>query len=89
MDSRIRKYVAAILFLFLPNIAISAYLDCPCKVVKVTDSDTVYIRDQTKTLYKVRLDRALYSSVEIMARENTIGLWSVPAVPPWEFRRMN
>ncbi|MFT5506743.1 MAG: endonuclease YncB(thermonuclease family) [Gammaproteobacteria bacterium] len=33
------------------------------------------------------LDRILYSSAEIEAREKTIGLWSVPAVAPWEFRK--
>ena len=161
MDFRI--HVAAILFLFHPNIAISAYLDCPCKVVKVTDGDTVHVLDQANTRHKIRLggidapekkqiygdkstqnltnliagknveveydkrdrygriigklikdgqdinllqikhgfawhykqyqkeqsslDRALYSSAENEAREKTIGLWAVPAVPPWEYRK--
>ncbi len=40
-----------------------------------------YQKDQTK------LDRMLYSSAEIEARKKTIGIWSVPAVPPWDFRR--
>ena len=33
------------------------------------------------------LDRALYGSAELVARKQTIGLWSAPAIPPWEFRR--
>ena len=40
-----------------------------------------YQKDQSK------LDRVLYSSAEIEARERTIGLWSVHAVPPWEYRK--
>ena len=154
---------AIILFGALPTFATSDYLNCPCKVVKVTDGDTVNVLDQTKTLHKIRLggidaperkqafgkkskenlsfmiagqnveveydkrdrygrvigklikdgqdinllqikdgfawhykyyekdqsqlDRLLYSSAEIEAREQTIGLWSAPAVPPWKFRR--
>ncbi len=38
-------------------------------------------KDQSK------LDRLLYSSAETEAREKTIGLWAVPAVAPWEFRK--
>ena len=152
-----------ILFGALPTFVISDYLDCPCKVVKVTDGDTVHVLDQTKTKHKIRLggidapegkqafgkkskenlsfmiagqnveveyykhdrygriigklimngqdinllqikhgyawhykyyqkdqselDRKLYSSAEIEAREKTIGLWSAPAVPPWKFRK--
>ena len=38
-----------------PGLASSEYLDCPCKVVKVTDGDTVHVLDQTKTRYKIRL----------------------------------
>jgi endonuclease YncB( thermonuclease family) len=37
------------------HIAPADYLDCPCKVVKVTDGDTVNVLDQTKVLYKIRL----------------------------------
>ena len=40
-----------------------------------------YEKDQSK------LDRMLYSSAEIEAREKTIGLWSVPAIAPWKFRK--
>jgi endonuclease YncB( thermonuclease family) len=39
-----------------------------------------YKRDQSP------LDRTLYSSAEIVARAQTIGLWSRPAIPPWKFR---
>ncbi len=149
----------------LPTYAISDYLNCPCKVVKVTDGDTVHVLDQVNTRHKIRLagidaperkqiygdkstqnltnliagknveveydkrdrygriigklikdgqdinllqiehgyawhykyyqkdqtklDRMLYSSAENEARKKTIGLWSVPAVPPWEYRRKN
>ena len=141
------------------------YLDCPCKVVKVSDGDTVHVLDQANSRHKIRLggidapekkqafgqkskqnlsslvvgqnveveydkrdrygriigklikdgqdinllqvkqgyawhykyyakdqsqlDRVLYSSAEIEAREKTLGLWSAPAVPPWEFRKKN
>ena len=40
-----------------------------------------YEKDQSQ------LDRTLYSSAEIEAREKTIGLWSAPAVAPWEYRK--
>ena len=40
-----------------------------------------YEKDQSQ------LDRVLYSSAEIDAREKTIGLWSAPAVPPWQYWR--
>jgi endonuclease YncB( thermonuclease family) len=40
-----------------------------------------YQKDQTD------LDRMLYSSAEIEARNKTIGLWSAPAIPPWDYRR--
>jgi len=148
-----------------PGLASSEYLNCPCKVVKVTDGDTVHVLDQSRERHKIRLggidaperkqafgrkskknltsliagknvevrynkrdrygriigkliyqgrdvnllqiklgyawhykyyqkdqsklDRVLYSSAEIEAREKTIGLWSAPAVPPWEFRKKN
>ena len=42
-----------------------------------------YQKEQTK------LDRALYSSAEVEARDKTIGLWAVPAIPPWEYRKKN
>jgi len=146
-----------------PHLALSDYLNCPCKVVKVTDGDTVHVLDQSTVKYKIRLggidapekkqafgnsskenlaslvagkkveveydkrdrygriigkliwdgqdmnlqqikdgfawhykyyqkdqsniDRMLYSSAEIEARNKTIGLWSAPAIPPWEWRR--
>lgn len=40
-----------------------------------------YQKEQSK------LDRTLYSSAEIEARNKTIGLWSATAVPPWEYRK--
>ena len=153
-------------FLLLILAQITAYADslnCPCKVVKITDGDTVNVLDQANTRHRIRLmgidaperkqpfglkskqnlssliagknievsyskhdrykriigkllldgqdinltqikqgfawhykqyqreqsklDQALYSSSEIEARSKRIGLWSVPAVPPWEYRR--
>jgi endonuclease YncB( thermonuclease family) len=46
-----------ILFLLLvvPCLAQADFLNCPCKVVKVTDGDTVNVLDQTKTQHKIRL----------------------------------
>ena len=40
-----------------------------------------YQKEQSK------LDRVLYSSAEIEARKKRIGLWSAPAVAPWDYRR--
>jgi endonuclease YncB( thermonuclease family) len=157
------KLILVFLSCLIPSIALSDYLDCPCKVVKVTDGDTVNVLDQTRTQHKIRLggidapersqdfgrkstenlagyvageyieveynkrdryerivgklvkdgrdinllqvkdgfawhykyyqrdqsasDRALYSAAENEARGKSIGLWSAPAVPPWEWRR--
>jgi endonuclease YncB( thermonuclease family) len=159
------RTMKAVILLAVLLYAVSAsadYLNCPCKVVKITDGDIVHVLDQSTTKYKIRLsgidapekkqsfgkqskqnlsgliagknveveykkrdrygwvigklihqgqdinllqikqgyawhykyqrglsslDRTLYSSAEIVAREQTIGLWSVPAIPPWEFRQ--
>jgi len=156
------KYIF-FLFAFIPSLLNADYLDCPCKVVKITDGDTVHVLDQSQTKHKIRLggidapekkqafgkkskqnlssliagnnveveydkrdrygriigklikdgqdinllqikhgyawhykyyqrdqsklDRVLYSSAEIEAKEKTIGLWAAPAIPPWEFRK--
>ncbi len=140
-------------------------LDCPCKVTKISDGDTVHVQDRRNERHKIRLggidapesnqvfgnkstqnlsrliarkhvevefekrdrygrivgkilkdgqdinlqqvkdgyawhykyyqdeqsnlDRALYESAETEARVKKIGLWSVPAVAPWDFRRRN
>jgi micrococcal nuclease len=48
------KYFAILLLVFSGSV-LADYLNCPCKVVKVTDGDTVNVLDQTKTLYKIRL----------------------------------
>ena len=156
------KYLIYIL-VFAPTLLHANYLNCPCKVVKITDGDTVHVVDQSKAKHKIRLggidapekkqafgqkskqnlskliagknieveynkrdrygriigkliyqgqdvnllqikhgyawhykyyqrdqsalDRTLYSSAEIAAREKTTGLWSFPAIPPWEYRR--
>jgi endonuclease YncB( thermonuclease family) len=38
-----------------PTILKADYLNGPCKVVKITDSDTVHVLDQSKTKHKIRL----------------------------------
>jgi len=40
---------------FVPGLSISDYLNCPCKVVKVTDGDTVHVLDQSTVKHKIRL----------------------------------
>ena len=57
------------------------------------DIDLRQIKDGYAWHYKYyqkeqsKLGRVLYSSAEIEARAKKIGLWSVPAVAPWDFRR--
>jgi len=145
------------------GIAHADRLNCPCKVVKVSDGDTVHVLDRGRERHKIRLggidapeskqvfgrqstrnlsqliaghqveveydkrdqygriigkllkdgqdinlqqikdgyawhykryqeeqasiDKILYSAAEDKARSKKIGLWSVPAIPPWEYRR--
>jgi endonuclease YncB( thermonuclease family) len=145
------------------SFALSDSLNCPCKVIKVTDGDTVHVLNQVREMHKIRLggidapekkqafgkkstknlakyiagqnieveydkrdrygriigkllkdgkdinlqqvkdgyawhykhylkeqsklDQVLYGSAEMEARKKRIGLWSVPAVAPWDFRR--
>ncbi len=155
-------YILLVAALYPLNV-LSDSLDCPCKVVKVTDGDTVHVLDRGKVKHKIRLggidapetkqafgkkskqnlsdliasesvdveyskrdrygriigkllkdgqdinlkqvkdgyawhykayqqeqstlDQALYDSAETGARKKRIGLWSAPAVAPWEYRR--
>ncbi len=157
------KGLILIITVIYGNLAYADFLNCPCKVVKVSDGDTVHVLDQSRVKHKIRLggidapekkqvygkkstknlasliagksveveynkrdrygriigkllkdgqdinliqikqgyawhykyyqrdqseiDRILYSSAEIEARERTVGLWAYPAIPPWEFRR--
>jgi endonuclease YncB( thermonuclease family) len=48
------KYLLFIL-VFAPTLLHADYLNCPCKVVKITDGDTVHVLDQSKTKHKIRL----------------------------------
>ena len=48
------KYIFFLLA-FFPGLTLSGTLNCPCKVVKVTDGDTVHVLDQTNTRHKIRL----------------------------------
>ncbi len=43
------------LLCFIPGLALSDYLNCPCKVLKVTDGDTVHVLDQSTVRHKIRL----------------------------------
>ena len=165
MDELLRmdKLVLFLTSLLLSSNALANSLNCPCKVVKVTDGDTVHVLDQSKEKHKIRLggidaperkqafgrnstanlarliagqnveveynkrgrykriigklvkdgqdinlqqvkdgyawhyksyqkdqselDRELYAEAENRARADKLGLWSAPAIPPWEFRR--
>ncbi len=49
------KYIFICLVYLFPSLALSDYLNCPCKVVKVSDGDTVHVLDQSKTKHKIRL----------------------------------
>ena len=159
-----KLFVSCFLLLIVTNnSAIAGFLNCPCKVVKITDGDTVNVIDQLNKNHKIRLggidapekkqafgqkskqnlstmvagqfievefnkrdkygrilgkllkdgqdinlkqvtqgfawhykhyqneqsslDRALYAAAETDARKKRIGLWSVPAIAPWEYRR--
>ena len=42
------KYIAILLLVFSGSVN-ADYLDCPCKVVKVSDGDTVHVLDQSRT----------------------------------------
>jgi endonuclease YncB( thermonuclease family) len=157
-----KRLIVSICLLLASATGFTDNLDCPCKVVKVTDGDTIHVLDQQRHRYKVRLaaidapeknqayghkstqnlarmiagqnvkveynkrdqygrivgkvlkngqdinlaqvvegyawhykyyqreqsktDRALYSAAETEARAQHVGLWSMPATPPWEFR---
>jgi endonuclease YncB( thermonuclease family) len=159
---RVGLGAALVLLISAPPAGADA-LKCPCKVVKVSDVDTVHVLDRSRERHKIRLggidapekdqafgrrssqnlsrliagknvtveyskrdqydriigkllldgrdinllqvkegfawhykkyqneqsdlDRVLYSSAETEARGKKIGLWSVPAIPPWEYRR--
>ncbi len=41
--------------LFTTTVVYSDNLECPCKVVKVTDGDTIHVLDQSMHRYKIRL----------------------------------
>ena len=49
------KHLLICLVCYFPSLAVSDYLNCPCKVVKVSDGDTVHVLDQSKVKHKIRL----------------------------------
>ncbi len=58
--------ITIVLLALLPTLAISDYLNCPCKVVKVTDGDTVHVLDQANSRHKIRLKLGdFYRQLEI------------------------
>lgn len=54
MQITMNKYIAILLLAFTES-AFADYLDCPCKVVKVSDGDTVHVLDQSTVEHKIRL----------------------------------
>ena len=56
MDRMVRnRWWVAVLSVAVSTVAVADRLNCPCKVVKVTDGDTVYVLDRAKNRIKVRL----------------------------------
>lgn len=56
MYGLILKSIAHCLALYLCSTAVySGSLNCPCKVVKVTDGDTIHVLDQSRERHKIRL----------------------------------
>jgi len=48
------RYIILLAWCF-PVLVVADYLNCPCKVVKVTDGDTVHVLDQSQVKHKIRL----------------------------------
>ena len=48
-------FSCSLLLILAFNDAYADALNCPCKVVKVTDGDTVHVLDQHKAKHKIRL----------------------------------
>ena len=56
MEKSLRMFKSTLLLTtLLFNTAYADYLNCPCKVVKVVDGDTVYVLDQAVERHKIRL----------------------------------
>jgi endonuclease YncB( thermonuclease family) len=51
----IRASILSGLLLIFSTQAFSDWLQCPCKVVKVTDGDTVHVFNQQRVKHKIRL----------------------------------
>lgn len=49
------KYSFLLLFLIIPSLISAATLNCPCRVVEVSDGDTVYVLDQFRSSRKIWL----------------------------------
>ena len=49
------KSILLLTTLLVSTSTLSDSLDCPCKVVKVTDGDTIHVLDQSKERHKIRL----------------------------------
>jgi len=54
-------------------------------LLQIKDGFAWHYKDYQKE--QSELDRMLYSSAELEARSKTIGLWSAPALAPWEYRK--
>ncbi len=67
----------------LPTLAISDYLNCPCKVIKVTDGDTVHVLDQANARHKIRLGGIdAPEKKQIYGDKSTQNLTNLIAGPP-------
>ena len=57
MEESLRMFKSILLLttLLVSTSTLSDSLDCPCKVVKVTDGDTIHVLDQSKERHKIRL----------------------------------
>ena len=51
----LRIYPLIFISLIFTSYASADFLNCPCKVVKVTDGDTVHVLDQATKRHKIRL----------------------------------
>jgi endonuclease YncB( thermonuclease family) len=52
---KIKSLFVSAFLLITSTVVYSDNLECPCKVVKITDGDTIHILDQSMHRYKIRL----------------------------------
>ena len=52
---RLKRIVASSFLLFACSAAFADSINCPCKVIKVTDGDTIHVLDQSRARHEIRL----------------------------------